>query len=213
MSSSRKRHHQFFIILARICLAFRTQRKRGSPRSKTIPTTFFKTAVRSFSLMSFWGKKKKKTHMTFVWAIFICWLSFSICLLKGHLLLDRIGKSHHIVDKWLINPYRRFSGCFLFAIWQEVCTQVLCLTLIWFCVPVVLMKAHGSGVCTVHTSLTITDKQQIQNKCIPDLAKITHYSTPLHSIFNDLQKWSSQNLKLEKDWTMHGASNCEQYLK
>lgn len=135
--------------------------------------------------------------MTFVWAIFICWLSFSICLLKGHLLLDRIGKSHHIVDKWLINPYRRFSGCFLFAIWQEVCTQVLCLTLIWFCVPVVLMKAHGSGVCTVHTSLTITDKQQIQNKCLSFTKMYSQLSKDHALLHPDSQhfQWPSKMIK------------------
>lgn len=44
-------------------------------------------ARRGFSLMSF-----LKKNMTFVWGIFICWLSFSTCQLKGHLLFDRIEK-------------------------------------------------------------------------------------------------------------------------
>lgn len=56
---------------------------------------FFMTAVRCFPLMSF-----LKKHMTFVWGIFICWLSFSICLLKGHLLFDRMEKG--ITRSWLI---------------------------------------------------------------------------------------------------------------
>lgn len=57
------------------------------------PTTFFMTAFRCFSLMSF-----LKKNMTFVWGIFICWLSFSMCLLKGHLLFDRMEKLTHVAD-------------------------------------------------------------------------------------------------------------------
>lgn len=35
---------------------------------------------------------KKKKRVTFVWGIFICWLSFSVFSVKGHLLFDRVGE-------------------------------------------------------------------------------------------------------------------------
>lgn len=55
--------------------------------------TFRMEAVRYFTLcVPFFMKKKNKKHMTFVWGIFICWLSFSVFSVKGHLLFDRVGE-------------------------------------------------------------------------------------------------------------------------